>query len=135
MNRVVNAKEVVTYESPTSDQRRFRILVERDLSGSKAVAAGHTILRPGTSQPGAEAHPETEEIYYCASGRGTLLLDDERYPLEPGTAAYVGPGVLHQLFNTGDEDLVMVWFESPPSTEVGKYKPMELNWKQIPPEK
>lgn len=132
MRTVSNAKEVVTYESPTPDHRKFRILVERDLSGSKSVAAGNLVLPPGASQANAEAHPDTEEIYYCARGRGKLLLDEEEYLLEEGTAAYVGPGVLHQVFNTGDEELLMVWFESPPSCEVGGYKPLKLGWKQIP---
>jgi mannose-6-phosphate isomerase-like protein (cupin superfamily) len=132
MRPVVNAKEVVTYESPTPDHRKFRVLVDRDQSGSKSVAAGHLLLPPGAFQANAEAHPDTEEIYYCARGRGKLLLDEEEYLLEEGTAAYVGPGVLHQVFNTGDEELLMVWFESPPSCEVGGYKPMKLGWKQIP---
>ena len=132
MKRVINARETITYESPTPDHRKFQLLVERDLSGSKSVAAGRLLLPPGASQPGAEAHPETEEIYYCARGRGKLLLDDEVYPLEEGTAAYVGPGVLHQVFNTGSEELLMIWFESPPSCEVGGYKPMKLGWQQTP---
>ena len=131
MRPVSNANEVVTYESPTPDHRKFRILVERDLSGSKSVAAGHLVLPPGASQASAEAHPNTEEIYYCARGRGKLLLDEEEYSLEEGTAAYVAPGVLHQVFNTGDEELLMVWFESPQSCEVGGYKPLKLGWKQL----
>ena len=131
MRPVVNAKEVITYESPTPDHRKFRVLVERDLSGSKSVAAGHLSLPPGASQANAEAHPNTEEIYYCARGRGKLLLGEEEYSLEEGTAAYVGPGVSHQVFNTGDKELLMVWFESPPSCKVGGYKPMRLGWKQL----
>jgi len=133
MKRVGSAKNVITYESPTPDKRKFRVLVERDFSGSKSVAAGQLQLSPGSAQPGAEAHPDTEEIYYCAHGQGKLTLDGEEYPLEEGTMAYVGPGARHQVFNTGDEDLLMIWFESPPSCEVGGYKPMTLGWKQIPP--
>lgn len=132
MKRVINSREAITYEAPTPDRRQFQVLVERDLSGSKSVAAGHLLLPPGASQPGSEAHPETEEIYYCARGRGKLLLDNAVYPLEEGTTAYVGPGVSHQVFNTGSEDLLMIWFESPPSCEVGGYKPMKMGWKQIP---
>ena len=133
MRPVMNAREVVTYESPTADRRQFRVLVERDLSGSRSVAAGQLRLPPGSGQPSAEAHAETEEIYYCVSGRGRLLLDDVEYALESGTMAYVGPGVRHRVFNDEDEDLLMVWFESPPSCEPGGYKPMVLNWPQIPP--
>jgi mannose-6-phosphate isomerase-like protein (cupin superfamily) len=133
MRTVLNPRDVITWESPTPDHRRFRILVERDVSGSKSVAAGQLILPRGASQARAEAHPSTEEIYYCASGKGRLLLGGEEFLLEPGTAAYVAPNVTHQVFNTGREELVMVWFESPPSCEVGGYKPMKLGWTQIPP--
>lgn len=133
MGRVSNAREVITYEAPSSDHRKFRILVDPGLSGSKSVAAGHLLLPQGASQPSAEVHSETEEIYYCAQGRGKLLLDEVEYSLEEGTAAYVAPGVRHRVLNTGDKDLLMVWFESPPSCEGGQYKPIKLGWRQTLP--
>ena len=131
MKPVVKSSEGITYESPTPDRRRFRVLVDPRMSGSRSVAAGQLILMPETSQPRAEAHTDTEEIYYCARGRGKLLLGGVKYLLEEGTAAYVGCGVEHQVFNDGDTDLLMVWFESPPSCEDGQYKPMKLGWSRF----
>ena len=133
MQPVLNARDAVTYESPTPDHRQFRVLVERDISGSESVAAGQLWLPAGASQPGAESHSETEEIYYCARGTGRLVLDDEDFRLEEGTMAYVGRGVRHQVFNDSDGDLLLIWFESPPSCEVGGYKPMKLNWPKTSP--
>lgn len=131
MKTVVKASQEISYEAPTEDHRRFQLLISPLLSGTRQVAAGHLLLPPGSAQGSAESHPETEEIYYCARGQGKLMLDGVEHPLEEGTVAYVGFDVPHQVFNTGDEDLLMIWFESPPSCQDDEYKPMKLGWKQV----
>lgn len=132
MRTVINAREAPSWEAPTEDRRRFQILLDPEQSGSESVAMGHLYLPVGAGQESAETHANSEEIYYCAKGRGKLLLDNQEYELEPGTAAYVGRNVLHQVFNTGDEELLMLWFESPPSVKNAQYKPIVRNWKKIP---
>jgi mannose-6-phosphate isomerase-like protein (cupin superfamily) len=49
-----------------------------------------------------------EEVYYVVRGSGELESDGRRYRLTPGCAVLNRPGVLHRVFNTGDETLQLV---------------------------
>ena len=134
MRRAIKSSEATTYEAPTSDHRRFKLLFEREIFKeasiplTKNIASGLTIIRPRTQQPSGGVHEASEEIYYVLSGKGRLKLDDELIELEKGTAAYIGYGVDHQLFNTGEEDLVLFWVNVPPLDD---YKPITEKWKQV----
>jgi mannose-6-phosphate isomerase-like protein (cupin superfamily) len=56
---------------------------------------------------------EQEEVYFIVSGEGEACLGEERRSLKSGQAAYIPPRVFHQLTNTGDEPLVMVYIYAP----------------------
>jgi mannose-6-phosphate isomerase-like protein (cupin superfamily) len=49
-----------------------------------------------------------EEVYYVVRGTGELESDGRLYPLTPGCAVLNRPGVVHRVFNTGDETLQLV---------------------------
>src|SRR5262245_9388455 len=49
-----------------------------------------------------------EEVYYVVRGVGELESDGQRYPLLPGCAVLNRTGVLHRVFNTGEETLQLV---------------------------
>jgi mannose-6-phosphate isomerase-like protein (cupin superfamily) len=42
-------------------------------------------------------HGRTEEIYFVLEGSGELELDGEKRRVEPGDAALIPPGALHQI--------------------------------------
>ena len=129
MRRAVKSEEVETYESPSPDHRRFKLLVERDITGSKNLAAGMVILPPGASQPGTSRHPNTEEVYYMLKGKGTMKLGDEMIDLREGTVVYVPFDTEHQVFNASKkEELRFFWANTPP---LGDYKPILENWKKV----
>ena len=46
-----------------------------------------------------------------------MAADEERHPLVPGTACFLGPDVKHEIANEGDGDLVMMWIISPAGLE------------------
>jgi mannose-6-phosphate isomerase-like protein (cupin superfamily) len=48
------------------------------------------------------------ELLYVVSGKGELLLDGNRHPLEPGTGAFVAPGETYALDNPGPGELLIV---------------------------
>jgi mannose-6-phosphate isomerase-like protein (cupin superfamily) len=56
---------------------------------------------------------EQEEVYFIVSGTGEACLGEERRELRAGQAAYIPPRVFHQLSNTGDEPLVMIYIYAP----------------------
>ena len=83
----------------------------------------YVFLAIGYFEPGegmkTHHHTVPEEIYYVLKGRGEMILGEEKVILEPGTAVYIPPGVVHGPLNTGDESLVIAFFHAPPET--GEY--------------
>ncbi len=49
-----------------------------------------------------------EEVYYVVRGSGELESDGKRFRLTLGCAVLNRPGVLHRVFNTGNETLQLV---------------------------
>jgi mannose-6-phosphate isomerase-like protein (cupin superfamily) len=56
---------------------------------------------------------EQEEVYFVVRGTGEMCLGEERAALATGQAVYIPPGVFHQLTNTGEEPLVMIYCYAP----------------------
>ncbi len=71
-----------------------------------------TVARwPAGSVDDQQPHTE-DEVYYVASGRGTLTIGDEVVEVRPGSVAYVAAGVEHR-FGDISEDLEVLVFWSP----------------------
>lgn len=85
--------------------------------GYAAPAANQSVAEatvpPGTATA-AHHHVRSEEIYLVTAGRGLLKIGDEQREVVPGDCATIPPGSVHQLQNTGAEDLVVVCCSSPP---------------------
>ena len=50
-------------------------------------------------------HRQTEEIYFIVSGHGVMRIDGQEREVVPGDAIAIPPGAVHQIANTGSEDL------------------------------
>ncbi len=49
-----------------------------------------------------------EEVYYVVRGSGELESDGVRRPISPGCAVFNRPGVIHRVYNTGNETIQLV---------------------------
>jgi len=78
---------------------------------TKNFMMGHVTIFPGGKVP--EHEHEQEEVYTVLQGRGEMIIDGERKPIEAVAAVYIPPNVKHSLINTGNEDLVMMFVYSP----------------------
>lgn len=67
------------------------------------------VFPPG-AVAGAHSHPDMCEVFLIESGVGRLTGKDGDVPLAAGDCIAVSPGEEHELGNTGDEDLVLVYF-------------------------
>ena len=65
----------------------------------------------------SHSHTDQVELQICFSGKGNVLVDGEMHELEPGTACFLGPDVEHEIFNTGEEDLIQLWVIGPTGLE------------------
>jgi quercetin dioxygenase-like cupin family protein len=63
-------------------------------------------------------HTDTaEETQFFLDGTGELLLDDGAKPVRAGDVVVLTEGTMHDLRNTGDDDLRVVGFFAAPSVE------------------
>jgi mannose-6-phosphate isomerase-like protein (cupin superfamily) len=64
------------------------------------------VMKPGSSI-GYHLQKE-DEIYYIASGTGTMKMNGESFPVKAGDAILTRPGSSHGLEQTGKNDLVVI---------------------------
>jgi len=79
---------------------------------AKHFAMGHVTLEPRGGQVPWH-NQEQEEIYFVLEGEGEMCLGEERRQLKAGQAVYIPPGVYHQLTNTGEAPLRMLYCYGP----------------------
>jgi mannose-6-phosphate isomerase-like protein (cupin superfamily) len=53
-------------------------------------------------------HTERHESFYFISGTGVFDLAGKRHHIGPNTVVYVPPNTLHQIINTGFENLTFI---------------------------
>lgn len=73
---------------------------------------GYVVLEPGGGQVPWH-NQEQEEIYFVLDGTGEMCLGDERQTVTSGQGVLIPPGVFHQLTNTGDTPLTLMYCYGP----------------------
>jgi len=75
-------------------------------------AMGYVTLEPRGGQVPWHNQGQ-EEIYFILDGNGEMCLGEERRAIFAGQAAYIPVGVFHQLTNTGDVPMHMIYCYGP----------------------
>jgi quercetin dioxygenase-like cupin family protein len=110
-------------EAPTSNlqgpyARTLKVLLSPVLDPElTSLAAGLTIIA-AHGRSDCIRHPEGE-MFYVVQGRGSILVGEETEALDPGTAVWVPPNVVHQLVNDSTDGLKILWVLNPPGRESG----------------
>jgi mannose-6-phosphate isomerase-like protein (cupin superfamily) len=73
---------------------------------------GYVILEPNGGQVPWH-NQEQEEVYFVIHGTGEMCLGEERLTVTSGQCIYIPPQVYHQLTNTGDEPMTMLYGYGP----------------------
>jgi transcriptional regulator with XRE-family HTH domain len=73
-----------------------------------------TSIHPEGSSEGSYSHPG-EECGLVLKGSLELTVDNEKYDLEVGDSFYFFSNKKHSWRNKGNEDVVIVWVNHPPS--------------------
>lgn len=94
-------------------RRRTRNLV----GGASAIQAknfamGLVVLEPKGGQVPWH-NQEQEEIYFILEGTGEICLGEERQTISSGQAVFIPPQVFHQLTNTGETPMKMMYCYGP----------------------
>ena len=73
---------------------------------------GHVTLEPRGGQVPWH-NQEQEEIYFVLEGTGEMCLGEEKQTVRAGQAVYIPPRVFHQLTNTGETAMRMIYCYGP----------------------
>lgn len=79
---------------------------------AKSFSMGYVSLQPHGGQVPWH-NQQQEEIYFIVNGRGEMCLGEERQVIGAGQAVYIPGGVFHQLTNTGDSPMHMIYCYGP----------------------
>lgn len=104
-------KRSLRYVVKNRDDETLRdtyFLVDPEDSPSRNLKMGHTIIYP-TGKTTGHAHDDMEEVYYVLSGKGTMVVGDDEFPIKQGDAFYVPFGEYHVTYNTGNQPLAILW--------------------------
>ncbi len=119
MKYLVNIED----KTPDTDERSLRhsvsgrksdilrdtyYLIDPENSPSKNLTMGYTVIYP-TGKTTGHAHDDMEEVYFILSGKGTMVIGEDEFPIKEGDAFYVPFGAYHVTFNTGNQPLAMSW--------------------------
>lgn len=112
----VKSWEVKGYTADQPFHRTLKCLLSPKLQPIHNLGVGMVILPPGVkSNP--HSHVREEETWYIISGRGEIVVGDERVAVEPEMLVVAPPGKTHQVVNTGDESLKALWVFAPAGPE------------------
>ena len=76
---------------------------------NKVMSDGINKIMLGRLEPGASiglhTHYNESEVIYILEGEGTVIYDDDKFPLRPGVAHYCPKGHDHSVINDTDAPL------------------------------
>lgn len=96
MEYVIDVGRIEAVRGQNSDSKH--IIRRDDLKISLMEVRAH-------AQISVHAHEREEQFYYVLSGEGIIRLGDQEFPLRPGVAVDIPPGVLHGVRNPNDVPL------------------------------
>ncbi len=81
---------------------------------------GVMLLQPGQTM-GQHGHRETEEFFHVIEGECVMIVDGEQHPGRAGDAFRVVPGEMHDIENTSDAAVKLVFMKAPynPDDKIG----------------
>lgn len=65
-------------------------------------------LEPG-QEIGLEVHPENDQFFRFESGTGQVVIGDEAYDVQDGSAVVVPAGTEHNVTNTSDSQMLKLY--------------------------
>lgn len=79
-------------------------------------SAGIQVLPPGCHVR-EHGHRQNHELVFVYEGTGTVTIEGETTPLEPGSAVLFCRQARHRIDNTGATDMKLFWVFAPPGLE------------------
>jgi mannose-6-phosphate isomerase-like protein (cupin superfamily) len=102
-------------ERPAPVRRLYETEAPPERTCLRTIQFVHHMLIPPGGRHVAElhVHPDAEELVIVPRGRGQAIVGNERLDVQTGDVVYVPPAVEHELRNTGDELLGVLFINVP----------------------
>ncbi|NLX08694.1 MAG: cupin domain-containing protein [Chloroflexi bacterium] len=100
-----NAAEIKGFASEHGEV--VREMIGAAAGGTTAYSLAEITLPPG-KRSRKHYHPVAEESFYILSGAAQIEVDGQTAALAPGDSIAVLPNQVHQIANTGPDDLVFL---------------------------
>ncbi|MGE5483806.1 MAG: cupin domain-containing protein [Ignavibacteriales bacterium] len=112
-SRIIREKDVEGVAK--TPPRVSKVLVSEFSAGARNISMGVNTTAVGSRIP-EHVHESEEEAMYIISGEGRLVINggEETYDVSAGTAIFASPGARHEIINTGNTELKLIWAYSPP---------------------
>ena len=111
--KIIHENDAAGDTFPPPNARTVRHIVAPWTMESEHLWVGTSTVEPG-NRTNSHAHDRNEEVFYCVSGTGEIIVDGEKRDYSPGTVVFCPPGSYHQIINTGETPLKSVCSVSPP---------------------
>ncbi len=113
----VKAASVKGVSTPPPYERTLKLLLSPAVHEvSSGMSMGLVIFQPGKcSAP--HSHDTEQETWYVISGKGTIRVGDEEAEVEADSVVVSPPRLVHQIVNTGDKELRVLWMFTPAGPE------------------
>lgn len=113
---VVDLDGCESYWQPVPARGFVAIAMSPDTTSHEHFTAGLQVLPAGCSVR-AHGHRRNHELVFVQSGTGECVIDGVRHALRPSCAVLFGRHAVHQIVNTGSDDLRLFWVFMPPGLE------------------
>jgi len=85
------------------------------LLGNKYSQSAVMVLEPGKNEGGSDnRHESSDQWLYVISGKGIANVNGKDFELSAGILLLIERGEIHEIKNTGDENLSTLNFYVPP---------------------
>jgi len=111
-------------ERPAPVTRLYETDVPPERNCLQTIQFVHHMLIPPGGRHVAELHihPDAEELVVVTRGQGLAILGDQQHKVSPGDVVYVPPSVEHELRNTGDDVLGVLFVNVPVGEGIEKLR-------------
>ena len=108
--RKVNIFDIEGTEFPAGRRTRV-VLGDNGAIKGELFCQGYVVIYPGGCVPVHEH--DTIESYTILEGAGEIMVGAETEPVKKGDLIYLERGVVHELRNTGEKDMHMMFVYAP----------------------
>ena len=75
----------------------------------RLTGLSRSVFLPGQLAP-EHSHPDMHEVFHVVRGSGTFRIDDVLHPVHGGTTVSLAPGQRHEINNSGNSRLELLYF-------------------------